>query len=456
MFHRKISAASIIVVLLLMAMKVSAENKVLLIGIDGVQYERILALNTPSFDRLNLIKAYTGGVQWHKSEQRTVSGPGWATIMTGVWKNKHNISSNDDGAANNYWPSIYRYIYNANNQAKIYGFSTWGPIHTKFFIGDMDILTRHAEGGSDDDNLNRTLQVLKHESPDFIFLHLDEPDAAGHSHGHGQAYDDSILRSDRRLGLLLDEVENRELQLGENWLVLVTTDHGRDAWGKGHGSQTQKEKTIFIASNKPLNSNYKQVAAVPNNSFGGLYNEPAQTYIVPTILSFLNIMNDEHWGLDGLPLIGSITATKVYVDIGGKKCGLEWDTNAGTPITLTKNEHVAKFDCDGNADPLFIRGNKIYTNIHGSGCSLQWDVDKGTPLTLEENEHVAKFDCAGHADLMQINSYGMTTTINDTSCGFQWDADAGTPVTLGRNEHVAKFDCIGSPDAMELSELKVE
>ncbi|MCX4026593.1 alkaline phosphatase family protein [Endozoicomonas sp. SM1973] len=446
----KIRSCWLMTLLLFIATSLGASEKVLLVGIDGVQYERILALNTPAFDRLNLIKAYAGGVQWQKTQQRTVSGPGWSTIMTGVWKNKHNISSNTDGAANNNWPSIYRHIYNANPQAKIYGYSTWGPIHSQFFARDMEVLTAHAEGGSDDDNLNRTLNVLENDFPDFIFLHLDEPDAAGHSHGHGQAYDDSIVRSDRRLGLLLDAVAFREQQFSENWLVLVTTDHGRNLAGKGHGGQTKKEKTIFIASNKPLHYQYKNYTAVPNNSFDGLYKEPAQTYIVPTILNFLGIMTDDHWGLDGLPLIGPIEAKSIYVNIGGKQCGLEWDINAGTPMTISRNEHVAKFDCEGNADPMFIMGNKVYTNIHGSGCGLQWDVDKGTPLTLEENEHVAKFDCAGYADLMKIIGKEISATINDQICGFQWDADAGTPVTLGSNEHVAKFDCMGSADPITI------
>ncbi|RDH46752.1 alkaline phosphatase [Zooshikella ganghwensis] len=423
-------------------------KKVLLVGIDGVQYEHILKLNTPAFDRLNITKAYTGGVAGNKSEQKTISGPGWTTILTGVWKNKHGVVSNTHGLANSQWPSIYRYLHDANRQFKLYGFSTWGPIHSQFFKNDMPFLSAHAEGGSDDDNLNRTLKVLYHDSPDFIFLHLDEPDAAGHSHGFGQAYDDSIIRSDNRLGMLLDAVAQREQVFAENWLVLVTTDHGRDFMGKGHGGQTKQEKTIFIASNKPLNKNYQSIITLPNKHFGGLYGLPAQTYIVPTILNYFGVMSDIHWRLDGLPLVGDIKVNRIYADIGGKKCGLEWDMSTGSPSTLGANEHVAKFDCDGNADPLFIKGNKIYANIFNSGCTLQWDADKGTPLTLEENEHVAKFDCTDFGDPLQINDQQITSYINDQLCGFQWDSDAGTPITLGRNEHVAKFDCEGSPDQL--------
>ena len=52
------------------------DKKVLLVGIDGVQFERLEALNTPAFDRLKVNKAYTGGIAGSPSEQSTKSGPG--------------------------------------------------------------------------------------------------------------------------------------------------------------------------------------------------------------------------------------------------------------------------------------------------------------------------------------------------------------------------------------------
>ena len=97
-------------------------------------------------------------------------------------------------------------------------------------------------GGSDLGNLNSTLNVLKTGNPDFVFLHLDEPDVVGHNKCFGSSYDASIQLADSRLGQLLDEVEKREAK-GENWLVMVTTDHGRTP-GSGchHGNQSTEEK----------------------------------------------------------------------------------------------------------------------------------------------------------------------------------------------------------------------
>jgi hypothetical protein len=40
----------------------AAESKVLLIGIDGVQFEKLQAASTPNIDQLNISKAFTGGI----------------------------------------------------------------------------------------------------------------------------------------------------------------------------------------------------------------------------------------------------------------------------------------------------------------------------------------------------------------------------------------------------------
>lgn len=47
----------------------NADNKVLLIGVDGVQYEKLSTVNTPNFDRLHIQKAWTGGITGDITEQ---------------------------------------------------------------------------------------------------------------------------------------------------------------------------------------------------------------------------------------------------------------------------------------------------------------------------------------------------------------------------------------------------
>lgn len=290
----------------------SVENKVLLVGIDGVQYERLQALNTPAFDRLHVRKAYTGGIAGTASEQGTKSGPGWATILTGVWANKHKVDSNGSGLADSAFPSVYRRIKQQYPNADIHSYSTWSPIHSQFFSNDLSLLNGKNAGGSDTTNLNHALGALKNNNPDFVFLHLDEPDVVGHSKCFGNDYDSSIQLADSRLGQLLDEVERREAG-GENWLVMVTTDHGRTP-GSGchHGNQTREEKTIFIASNKVLNAEHTQVVPnLPDSSFDNIYGNPSQAAITPTILKFMGINVTVSDKFDSIPLLGDLGVRKV-------------------------------------------------------------------------------------------------------------------------------------------------
>ncbi|WP_371257879.1 alkaline phosphatase family protein [Pseudoalteromonas sp. '520P1 No. 423'] len=151
--------------------------------------------------------------------------------------------------------------------ADISSFRTWAPIHSQFFKNDLALLTRAHAGGTDETNFNLALDTLKNNDPDFIFLHLDEPDVIAHSQCFGSAYNDSIQKADSKLNVLLDEIQKRQSN-GENWLVLVTTDHGRTPIsGCHHGNQTCQEKTIFISSNQTLNDEFSNVVtSLPNQS----------------------------------------------------------------------------------------------------------------------------------------------------------------------------------------------
>jgi phosphopentomutase len=55
---------------------------------------------------------------------------------------------------------------------------------------------------------------------------------------------------DERLHAIWSGVQARQRVHEEDWLVIVTTDHGRDAvTGRTHGGQSERERTIWIATN---------------------------------------------------------------------------------------------------------------------------------------------------------------------------------------------------------------
>jgi len=259
------------------------QPKTLLVGMDGVQLSEYEKLGEASnLKRLHYRKAFTGGITGSGSEQQTVSGPGWMTLLTGVWANKHGVTSNAlDLRVSPAYPSLFKQLRQALPNAYLASVVNWSPINTAFLLEDAQGSNVRESGLSDEQVTVRALEILGKTPADFTFIQLDLPDAAGHEHGFGPEYQQALRDVDARLGRLLDSVaERRERYPQEDWLVMVSTDHGREPSGVGHGGQTEGERSIFIASNKPLNEAL-----------------PAQTSVAPIVL--------HHMGVDPLPSRGS-------------------------------------------------------------------------------------------------------------------------------------------------------
>jgi predicted AlkP superfamily phosphohydrolase/phosphomutase len=110
-----------------------SRQKAILVGIDGVQFEKLAETSTPKIDSLNLTQSFTGGIQGTKSEQQTSSGANWSTVLTGVWADKHGIISNDKSLrANPKYPSIFRYIRDRYPKSYLASVVNWGSIHHYF------------------------------------------------------------------------------------------------------------------------------------------------------------------------------------------------------------------------------------------------------------------------------------------------------------------------------------
>ena len=260
--------------------------KALLIGLDGVQLERYLQLGdaTNLSQRLYYGKAYTGGINGKASEQPTLCGPGWVTLLTGVWSNKHGVSNNAESLrVDPSFPSLFKRLRLAMPNAYLSSVVRWSPLNTAYLLEDADGADVRESGLSDARVIERTLQILDNTPADFTFIQLDEADQTGHDSGFGERYQQSLRTLDSQIGHLLDKVDERQrLNPQEDWLVIVSTDHGRDYWGKAHGGMSEQEKTIFIASNKPLNQELSQ-PGIPAENPGPnhLYSLPAQTSVAP-------------------------------------------------------------------------------------------------------------------------------------------------------------------------------
>ena len=138
--------------------------------------------------------------------------------------------------------------------------------------------------------------------PGFILEYTDE---MGHRHGNSKQLDDAVIIMDKQIQKIWEAIQYREKNFNEEWVIWITTDHGREDNGYHHGGQTQRERTTWIVTNaKELNERFKK-------------QQPGIVDIMPSIASFLNINipKDKLMEIDGIPLTGKISATDAKADL---------------------------------------------------------------------------------------------------------------------------------------------
>lgn len=285
--------------------------KVLLVGIDGLQFEQIDLAHTPNLNSLYTTRAFTGGYTGTETRQYTWSGPGWASILTGTWMDRHGIPGNL-GTYQYQTPSVFSYIKEQKSNSYLAAIVNWNRIfevqENQLSKIDYRFSLDWQEGDESIQEITaQTINQIKTKGPDLVFAMYLNVDETGHIYGFGPQYTQAVEDVDVELGKLLDAVNQRMADHHEDWLVMVTTDHGRMLPdGKHHGELSTSEKTIFIKMNKPGNESFRNYYSdVPNRENDGIYGYASQTSITPTILRHLNLEIKEVWSLGDGPLVGA-------------------------------------------------------------------------------------------------------------------------------------------------------
>lgn len=268
--------------------------KVLVIGLDGAMLNRIKDADAPNLDAL-MAGGLTAASSLYASPMAgTSSGPGWSTIATGVWPDKHNVRDNDFTApAFAAYPDFLTRVEAAAPALSTYVVASWAPVATTIYSGAVDTRVATPSAEYDAGTTSRAVARLRDGDPDAVFVHLDNVDHAGHASGAaGQAYLDAIRGVDGQVGQLVAAVRGRAGYAQEDWLIMVTADHGHTDTG-GHGGSTWSERQTFVIAN--------------GGGFapGSVRHDVRMVDLAPTALAHLGIAVDPAWNLDGSP-IGSL------------------------------------------------------------------------------------------------------------------------------------------------------
>ncbi|MFI7014557.1 alkaline phosphatase family protein [Streptomyces sp. NPDC050164] len=280
----------------------SARAKVLVVGMDGLRYDRVTRSpsNAPVLHGLMAAGAHgTSMLPYGRAEDGpsagtayTDSGPGWSSVLTGVWPDRHGVTDNDFlGADYARYPDFLSRAATARPGLRTAAVVSWPELVVRGVLGTAVGRRVRYDGESDGyetaDRLvaDTAARRLTEDAPDALFVYFGATDEAGHATGPlSPAYDRALLTQDAHLGRLLEAIDARRAY--EHWTVLVTTDHGHLDTG-GHGGDTRAEREVFV------------ILAEPGGPAGTRLDTPRLIDIAPTVLDRLGIPVDPLWDLQG-------------------------------------------------------------------------------------------------------------------------------------------------------------
>ncbi|MEC5398097.1 PAN domain-containing protein [Uliginosibacterium sp. H1] len=228
---------------------VPGKKHILLIGLDGLRGDAILC---PTCVATPAMSALAAGGAFHRNvlaggTQSTISGPGWASVFTGYWADQHGVTSNATNL-----PLRKPHVFDLIEQAY--------PTATTAIVGDWYNITNNLKPAGADyvvanasKNSQQATDTVKAwlgwtHAPTAIFYYLHRTDIHATAYDPANAYYRSqIAAEDAQIQQVLNALVARPNYANEDWLIIVTSDHG--GTGSGHGGQTAAERSTPLILN---------------------------------------------------------------------------------------------------------------------------------------------------------------------------------------------------------------
>lgn len=203
-----------------------------------------------------LYLSYAGGDRKNpETLQETSTAQGWASILTGVWGIENGVKKHV--TKRNESPTVL--MQGAEKGVSGLFCAIWQDHFTITYKGEMKIaeekdLPLKFSLVKDENALQAELIKAVDNGTGILFGINEFPDAGGHGAGFSNKnpkYISAMINADRYAAELIDRITRRDEYKDEDWLIILTSDHG--GHGRRHGTQRAADRMTFIASNKKIN-----------------------------------------------------------------------------------------------------------------------------------------------------------------------------------------------------------
>ena len=243
------------------------EKKAVVIGYDGCRADILAEKQEEGAVSYLLSKGasnnllYCGGVNYpEKNTQDTSTAPGWCSILTGVWADEHGITGN--GITKEIEPKTLLTLLVEEGVIDSASFITKWKGH---FTNDNSTYI-DEKAYCEENNINVEFELRKNKKDihtgamaeitsadcsDFVFIIYEDTDSAGHDFGfsyNNPVYKNGFNTEDGYGYEVIKAIEARETYETEDWLIIVTSDHG--GIGTGHGGASIQERMTFVVMNR--------------------------------------------------------------------------------------------------------------------------------------------------------------------------------------------------------------
>ena len=266
-------------------------KNVVLVSIDGLRPDAIDRFAAPTLQRLMREGSYS-------LTARTIlpskTLPSHTSMLSGEPPDDHGVLWNNVTAAEKdvlEFPTIFSVArQHGYRTAAFFSKAKFTPLQRP---GTLDY--SQAPGGwwgrwSSQRTVDDVVTHLGSAQPNVLFVHLTDPDRAGHSSGWmSEAYGRAVRATDDALGALMSAADDA---YGEgNYSMIVTADHGGHDYG--HGSDDERDVRIpWIAWGRGIHT-------------GQLASEIDTIDTAATVLWMLGVDRPSGW--DGTPVVDAFT-----------------------------------------------------------------------------------------------------------------------------------------------------